>query len=385
MHPGFRTKPSQVLRLGTVSLVLGVVVIACATARRTEEPLELTRPVVERVSEGRVRIRWPAAFTTGPVTIYAGATPETIDRGTPLAQVTGGSVELTTASHPHIDDDYRLYYELVAAASGASIVTAERRLPLWGADNFRDLGGYRTTDGRRVRWGVLYRSNDLASLADRDIDYLSDVGVQLLCDLRSVSEREERPNRVLQTQPPETLEYPIEPIGVSPIRIREAIRTGGIPALNVREMMIAAYQSFVTKTREPWKIVFERLEDPDSLPFLFHCTAGKDRTGFISALVLLALGVPEETVYEDYLATNRYRAAFTNTVLRWAPLYSLFRTRPEDLLPLLDARREYLEASFKQIRDDWGSVDAYLEDALGVTPGRREALRSSLLTARPAI
>ena len=130
---------------------------------------------------------------------------------------------------------------------------------------------------------------------------------------------------------------------------------------------------------------FENLSLGDGLSQSSINDMFQDRTGFISALVLLALGVPEATVYEDYLATNRYRAAFTDTVLRWTPLYSLFRTQPEDLLPLLDARREYLEASLQQIRDDWGSVDIYLEAALGLTPARREALRTTLLTAHSSI
>ena len=82
---------------------------------------------------------------------------------------------------------------------------------------------------------------------------------------------------------------------------------------------------------ELWARIFRRLEDPDNLPFLFHCTAGKDRTGFVAALVLLALGVPAETVYEDYLVTNRYRAAYNTMILRWAPLYSLFRTEKQEL------------------------------------------------------
>lgn len=202
-------------------------------------------------------------------------------------------------------------------------MTAERRLPLDGADNFRDLGGYRTADERFVRWGVLFRSNDLADFTDADLDYLSEVDIRLQCDLRSDIEREKRPNRVLLTPVPEILEYPIPQAGMNPSEIQEAIRTGTMAEFDIRQIMLSTYRSFPIEHRDLWARIFSRLQDPNSLPFLVHCTAGKDRTGFISALVLLALGVPEQTVYEDYLATNRYRATYNNFVLRWVPLYSL--------------------------------------------------------------
>lgn len=384
MRAKFRARSKTLFALRIASIALGVFVsAACVSVYRMNESNDLTRAEVQRISRKRVRIHWPASFTTGPVIIYAGTTPETIDHSAPLAQKKGGFVNLTTASHPRIEAGHRLYYELVAVEGGASIVTAERRLPLDGADNFRDLGGYRTADERFVRWGVLFRSNDLADFTDADLDYLSEVDIRLQCDLRSDLEREKRPNRVLLTPVPEILEYPIPQAGMNPSEIQEAIRTGTMGELDIRQIMLSTYRSFPIEHRDLWARIFSRLQDPNSLPFLVHCTAGKDRTGFISALVLLALGVPEQTVYEDYLATNRYRATYNNFVLRWVPLYSLFRTERKELLPLLDARAEYLDASFQEIRNRWGSVDVYLEEALGLTPERREALRANLLTPSP--
>ena len=115
------------------------------------------------------------------------------------------------------------------------------------------------------------------------------------------------------------------------------------------------------------------------MPALFHCTAGKDRTGFAAALVLLALGVPRETVLEDYLLTNRYRERFDRRVLRWVPLASLFRTRAEDMRPLLEARPEYLEAAFQVMEEEYGGVDGYLERGLGVDARLRAQLEANLL------
>lgn len=385
MRAKLRIHSRTISVLATASIALSVLIAACTGIHRTKinESSDLTRPEVQRISRKRVEIRWPASFTTGPVLIYAGATPESIDHSAPLAQKTGGVVNLTTAAHPRIEASHRLYYELVAVDSGASIVTAERKLPLDGADNFRDLGGYPTTDDRYVRWGILFRSNDLADFTNDDLDYLSEINIRLQCDLRSESERERRPNRALRAPAPEILEYPIHQLSMNPDEIQEAIRTGTIAAIGIRQTMLSVYRSFPTKHRDRWASIFDRLEDPQSLPFLVHCTAGKDRTGFISALLLLALGVPEQIVYEDYMATNTYRASYNNMILRWAPLYSLFRTSKEDLLPLLDARMEYLEASFQEINERWGSVDVYLEEALGLTPERLETLRANLLTPSP--
>ena len=110
-----------------------------------------------------------------------------------------------------------------------------------------------------------------------------------------------------------------------------------------------------------------------------HCTAGKDRTGFASALVLLTLGVPRETVFADYLLTNHYRERFQRLVMRWAPVVSLFRTRADDVRPLLEARRAYLETSLDAMEELHGSVDGYLEKALGVDASLRAALERNLL------
>jgi protein-tyrosine phosphatase len=362
-----------------VSLAAGIAVLACATDRTTTEPDPVERPVVERLSEQSVRLRWPAAFSSGSVAISAGLSPNAIDRTRPLAVANNGSVTLTTSDHPEIDDDYRLYYELSSSSASAPLITAERRLPLEGPDNFRDLGGYVTEDGRRVRWGRLYRSNDLSGLTRDDIAYLSRIRLELVCDFRSDRERREKPNRTIEPRPPVSLDLPVDAEGVDPGALQQMIRTGGIAALGTEKLMLSAYRSFVSDHSARWAAMLRRLAQRDALPALVHCTAGKDRTGFAAALVLLTLGVPEETVFEDYLMTNRYRADFQRFVLRWVPLYSFFRTDPDDLLPLLEARREYLQASFDAIDELHGSLDTYLADELGVTPRIRAALRAKLL------
>jgi len=362
-----------------VLLAVVIAVLACATDRRTTEPDPVERPVVDRLAEQSVQLRWPAAFSSGSVAIFAGLSPDAIDRTRPLVVASGGSVTLTTSDLPEIDDDYRLYYELSPESDAAPLLTAERRLPLQGPDNFRDLGGYATADGRRVRWGRLYRSNELSGLTRYDFEYLSRIGLKLVCDFRSDRERREKPDPVIEPEPPLSLDLPVDAEGVDPGELQQKIRTGGIAALGTEKLMRTAYRSFVSDHSTRWAIMLRRLAQPESLPALVHCTAGKDRTGFAAALVLLSLGVPEETVFEDYLMTNHYRADFQRFVLRWVPLYSFFRTEADDLLPLLEARRAYLQTSLDTIDELHGSLDAYLADEVGVTPEIRTALRANLL------
>jgi len=336
------------------------------------------RPVVVRIDESTLRIRWPESFSSGPVVVYRGIDPAFIDRSFPIAVVDDQSVVLTEADDPDVGSRWRLYFDLVPAAGGASVITSERRLPLVCCDNFRDLGGYETSDGRRVRWNRLYRTSDLSRLTHSDLEYLSQFDVKLVCDLRSDRERAASPDRAIDDAP-ELLDLPVDQEGVDPEELRRKIRTGGIFALGIEKTMLEAYRAFVTDYSDEWAAMFRRLAQDENLPTVVHCTAGKDRTGFASAIVLLALGVPVETVFDDYLSTNYYQQNFFRFVLRWVPLYSFFRTDPNDLLPLLEARREYLQAALDEMSARYGSIDAYLEQALGVDTRMRAKLEQQLL------
>ena len=365
------------IRLSSIAAI-AIAFVACATPTFfiPEQPIQ--RPVVDRLGESSIRIRWPESFSSDTVVIYRGIDPSFIDRSIPLAVADHQSVVLTDADDPNIRKAQRLYFELVPASGGTSVIAAERRLPLACCDNFRDLGGYETTDGRVVRWNRLYRTSDLSKLTRSDLEYLNQLDVKLVCDFRSDRERIASPDRTIDDAP-QILDLPVEQEGVDPEQMRTKIRTGGLVALGVEQTMRDAYRAFVTDYSEEWTAMFRRLVREESLPTVVHCTSGKDRTGFASALVLLALGVSEETVFEDYLRTNYYQQNFFRFVLRWTPLYSFFRTDPKDLLPLLEARREYLQVALDEIVTRYGSIDAYLEQALGLDAEMRAKLEHYLL------
>lgn len=153
---------------------------------------------------------------------------------------------------------------------------------------------------------------------------------------------------------------------------QEALLGGG---RNV-QILIDGGRTLVTDATGPYAACVRRLADPAVLPTLTHCTAGKDRTGFSTAIILLALGVPESTVMEDYLLSNVYRAERNEQTL--ATLGALMRD-PELLRPVLEVRPEYLQASFDTIGEVYGSLAAYLENGLGIDQATLERLRANLL------
>ena len=160
---------------------------------------------------------------------------------------------------------------------------------LEGAPNFRDLGGYHTRDGSRVRRGQLFRSQSLAYLTDADVDALHDLGVQLVCDLRSDGERRRSPNRLHPQFDGERLEIGIDAdLRANGNPFLAAIASDPTPAA-ARRVMLSIYSDLPNAFAVIWPHLIDGLLERERLPALIHCTAGKDRTGFACALLLLAL------------------------------------------------------------------------------------------------
>ncbi len=252
----------------------------------------------------------------------------------------------------------------------------EKILNLPGAVNLRDFGGYATADGRRVKRHCLYRSGSLAHLSDQARHAFSELGVNLICDLRGDNERSGEPTPAFP-RPVRKLEIPIEPGDTG--RLRE-LANQSEPSMSRRiEYMVEINRLLAREHTENYARMFEALLELEEGAFLVHCSAGKDRTGFACALILHALGVPEETVLEDYLFTNE--ALDMDGYMM--PL--LLRHRPElpedrdTLLAILGVRREYLKAALDTIEEEFEGVEEYLRTAIGLDEAARETLRSRYL------
>ena len=174
-------------------------------------------------------------------------------------------------------------------------------VPLEGASNLRDLGGWPVADGRRVRRGLVYRSATLANLTEADQALVASLGIRTVCDLRGVSESALRPSRL----PPsaERVHLPIEPsVGAS---LRDLMLREESAGEDVVSLLRRAYLDYLARFIDVYRGLFGLLLEPGRQAVLFHCSAGKDRTGVGAALVLTALGATREVVVADYRATDR--------------------------------------------------------------------------------
>lgn len=240
-----------------------------------------------------------------------------------------------------------------------------RHLALEGAPNFRDLGGYVAEDGRSVKWGMFYRSDNLSELTPADLETLASLGIRLVCDFRGPAEWAAHPDRLPAVDPPEVAHLEIWDESFDAEGIRAAIVSGEFD-VDLRQMLIDGNRMFATRFADRYRDMFARIREPQNLPALVHCTAGKDRAGFASALILRTLGVPIATVYEDFLLTNHYTASKIERTLLVVRVMSLFRVDPERVRPVLGVEPAYLDAAFAAIDEHYGSFDTYRREALGL-------------------
>ncbi len=248
--------------------------------------------------------------------------------------------------------------------------------------NFRDFGGYKTRDGSVVKRGMLFRGACLAKASDKDCRKLSLLGIKTVCDLRTHRERADKPDCI-----------PIDPDVKSvhvPIKVKNhhesgflsqllSLAFGRARRLNYAEALKETYQEYVTDFRPELSGIMRLVADSSNLPILIHCTGGKDRTGFVCAVIQSALGMPVELVIRDYLLTNDYLHEFRIQMLKRLSIFSLFGVSRRKFLPLFEARREYLEAAFDQIRNDYGTVEDYIQAGLGFSDDDKSRLSRVLL------
>ena len=363
-----------ILLAGLLSAV--VLTATPAVAAGKPAPIPFTAATVTQASDG-FDVKWTAPSSAGSVKVYAGIRPEAVGRGNQV-----GSGKSTGTLHvTGLVASPRWYFELVPA-KGGSLVVADRYLHLESAPNFRDVGGYRTTDGRWVKVGKLYRSDGLDKLTDADKATAQALGIKLVCDLRTVYERSKGADKVLAGSTNEQFDV----AGPSDLTktLTEAV-TSGSPETQqqlfgngkAEQLLIDAGHSLVSSdsAKAAYTAMFERLEDPAYLPGVFHCTAGKDRTGWAAAAMLTALGVPRSTVMADYLISNDTLKAKNDATL--AQTKTLID--PALLQPLLGVEKAYLDASFAEVKAKYGTFDKYLATAIGVNAAAKAKLEHELL------
>ncbi|UQV17639.1 tyrosine-protein phosphatase [Brevundimonas albigilva] len=259
------------------------------------------------------------------------------------------------------------------AAAPAEPSAHQRLLPLEGVQNARDIGGYRTADGRTVKWDVIYRTAELSHLTAHDKALLEARGLRSIHDLRSVDERRDQPTDWTGEGAPAitAFDYSMDMSGFA------ALFQGEVTADRAREVFAASYPELLKMQRPQQRALFADLLKGEGA-VLYHCSAGKDRTGMATALILSALGVPRETILADYELSNQYyRPDLTTAEASDNPQAAAFMRLPEDVRAIfmgVDAR--YLQAVFDIIDRDYGSVEAYLDQELDVDAADIQRLRS---------
>ncbi|MBP1963035.1 tyrosine-protein phosphatase [Paenibacillus aceris] len=244
--------------------------------------------------------------------------------------------------------------------------------------NLRNFGGYRTSDGRTIKPNLLFRSAELAVMNEEDIAYLQENGLRYICDFRSEGEQKAKPNPVVDGAE----NIPISVFGgvVNAQEMITWIKNMDIAELN-RDLLGNAYVQFVTDpiAQAAYRRFFDLVLQAEGSPLLWHCAAGKDRTGFAGAILLLALEVPMETVMEDFLRSNNNRKEAIEHLLSSIQEKLGDDNKLAKVREMMAVKQEYLTTALHAIIENYGTMETYMEEVLGLTFEAREKLKSIYL------
>jgi len=263
-------------------------------------------------------------------------------------------------------------------------MNSDRHIKFDKAYNFRDAGGIQASDGLFLKNGILYRSDELSQLTPRDRKKFESLGIKLVIDLRGANERIKKIDRI--------------PDSVTVLNIPVDHRNQDLKQKEFLMFLIKKSKDFDFKQymREHYfgtafdcagKIgeIVTLLSDEKNLPALVHCTVGKDRTGVTIAILQLLAGVPREKVVEEYMATNKYIDIRVRQLIRMIRIMSLFRTKIDQIRPLLEVHPEYIENVIKEIYNRYGSVENYLVQCCGVEEANVIKLKNLVVEKKEAL
>lgn len=337
---------------------------------------DLARCHVERTPQQDYLVTWHSLHPGQRVFVYMSDDPEHYyqgrDPGLPVAETTGEQVVVANT-----DTSVRHYFYLLSE-HGEGVILAERRLSLEGVPNFRDLGGYQSEEGGRLKWGKLYRSSRLSTLTEQDRARVKRLGLTLVCDFRQAVEQELDPTDLGHDSTHLLASLPVSP--GSAHNFIENLHDGIIMVDDPSAFMVDMNREFVTTELPKYAEMFQLLLS-DERPMLIHCASGKDRTGFGSALILDVLGVPEDAIVEDYLLTNKYLQS-DEQLAALADQFVDAQGRPvsEDILrALMEVRPEYIRACFEEIGKRYQSKEHFYETALDLDSEKVKRLKDRYL------
>ena len=262
-------------------------------------------------------------------------------------------------------------------------LTPGQSLGIASVPNLRDIGGYTTKDGKVVTRGIIYRSNQLNSISAEDMNKIAELGLKNDYDLRTKDEVAKLPDEI----PPGT-KYTLLNVLADANQSSAAMlgkllhnpSEANIKLGNGRidSLFITVYREFITlpSAQASYRELFLSFSNPGNTPALFHCTTGKDRTGWGAAALLSLLGVPSDVVMEDFLKSNDYII----------PMYrkqidGFVAAGGDSLIPLaiFGVKQEYLNASIDEMQNYYGTIEKYFSEGLGIDKQKQEVIRDRFL------
>ncbi len=338
--------------------------------------LPLVEPVtVTRSADDFLHLQWQEMADR--TVIYVGSNPHEPAEMAPVVTVGRAREAMVAGLNTAVRHYFRLEFQ-GGAWDGRSLMAAERVLPLQKGINLRDVGGYYTQKGQMVRWGQLYRSGSLARLTQADLEYLQRLNIKLISDLRTADVRRKQPDRLPQI--PGLVERPLPMESVDRWdRLRGAF-TIFFRKRRIDDFLLDSYRRVMLDgNAHVTGEIFQRLADPAQMPALIHCTAGKDRTGVVMAMLLLTLGVPEATVLADYTLSNLFYADFREDLIADLKQVAPWGIAEDALQDLLLVKAKTLRGALDHLRQTYGSLDNYLRHQAGVSEETITQLRQNLL------
>ncbi|HIG42645.1 MAG: tyrosine-protein phosphatase [bacterium] len=281
------------------------------------------------------------------------------------------------------EEDIPLLQRVIPSEVNESLREQNRKLIFDAAYNFRELGGIRSADGRAIHWGKLYRSSNLSMLSDTDQLFLEELNIRHVVDFRL--DNELASSGYDRVRPDSGIRLIRMPIGdAKELKYtRDNMLAGEFQEADARELLKAEYRLYIKKFTPVFREWAHSLLDEENYPMVFHCSTGKDRTGVATALVLLMLDVPMNRVMEDYLDTNRFIKDWVYFEIGTMKTIGMVGKIDMDAVKVLyGAEKEYLEAAFTVMRDQYGTIDNYIEQGLEISQQNRETLKSILLNSQ---
>lgn len=235
--------------------------------------------------------------------------------------------------------------------------SSQRLVHMQGAVNFRDIGGYRTADGKAVKWGKIYRSASIARLTDSDMHIMDSINIHTVIDFRGNAESAAAPDRLL----PHT-DYTLSPAGSDSLpdvkQMATLMKQGDFLDKMYGEQSIGYFG-------KRYKPLFQKLLTvPEHDAILYHCTGGRDRTGQATALLLYIIGVPQETIEADFTASNIYLGNTMSGMME--PLSKATGMSMEEIKKQMDLRPELIRSFFAAIRNQYGSIENFMKKEMGI-------------------